>query len=186
MQELWHPVVGHEGRYEVSNTGSVRSCTFYYTTRNKWSTFTRVKHGRVLAQKLDRYGYYVVHLCLGKRGSNLYRPVHSLVAEAFLGPKPEGLIVLHGPRGKLCNEVSNLSYGTHAQNSRDRLRDGTHVYGEAMWTNILTEEQVLYIYENCGPRGAPQRLAKEFGVSVSCIHHIKYGRSWAYLTQRNQ
>lgn len=52
--------------------------------------------------------------------------VHVAVALAWIGPKPSPKHeVLHGPAGKLCNDVSNLRWGTRRENNLDKRRDGT-------------------------------------------------------------
>jgi hypothetical protein len=54
------------------------------------------------------------------------RSVHSLVLEAFVEPRPAGMLGLHRDDVKWHNHVSNLYWGTHADNARDCLRNGTH------------------------------------------------------------
>jgi hypothetical protein len=56
--------------------------------------------------------------------------VHKLIALAFLGPRPRGMQVAHGPNGPLDNSVGNLAYKTPAQNKADELRDGTRYQGD--------------------------------------------------------
>jgi len=51
--------------------------------------------------------------------------VHHLVAAAFIGPRPEGSEVCHGPGGFLDNRAVNLRYDTHHENIRDKIADGT-------------------------------------------------------------
>lgn len=46
--------------------------------------------------------------------------VHELVALTFLGPRPEGFEILHGPDGGSVNRLSNLRYGTPEENSAER------------------------------------------------------------------
>lgn len=46
------------------------------------------------------------------------RTVHSLVAEAFLGPRPEGYDIDHINSTKTDNRAENLRYVTHTQNMR--------------------------------------------------------------------
>lgn len=68
------------------------------------------------------------HRQLSLRNSSgaVTRSVHSLVAEAFLGPRPEGQEVRHLDGNGMNNDVSNLVYGTRQQNQRDRVEHGTH------------------------------------------------------------
>jgi hypothetical protein len=48
--------------------------------------------------------------------------VHQLVALAFIGPPPEGMIVLHDDGDGHNNRPGNLKYGTHLDNAADRKR----------------------------------------------------------------
>lgn len=52
--------------------------------------------------------------------------VHHSVAEAFLGPRPNGMQIRHLDGDKLNNRVGNLRYGTPSENVRDVLRHGRH------------------------------------------------------------
>ena len=120
--ERWRPVVGWENFYEVSNNGIVRSCNRWIPGVNRDGTarISRFK-SRVLKGTPDRNGYLKVNLRDGLGGVKT-RLVHCLVAEAFLGSRPEGLVVCHFPDGSWNNRVSNLRYDTHSENERDKRR----------------------------------------------------------------
>lgn len=60
------------------------------------------------------------------RISGRTRYVHDLVAEAFLGPKPQGLEVCHGDNNTRNNAASNLRYATRSENHRDKRKHGTN------------------------------------------------------------
>jgi hypothetical protein len=179
MQEVWRPVVGWEGLYSVSDWGSVRGEARTVIFRDG-----RVRKFPEKVLKLIRgsNGYLVVSL---KRNSVCtVRLVHSLVAEAFIGPRPEGLIVLHGSDGKQDNRLKNLSYGTYGKNNgEDKERDGTTLIGERNPYAKATLAQVLYIRQQLesGPYGTAARLAKELGLSQDLIGCIKRGKSWAWV-----
>lgn len=104
--ERWIEVVGYEGLYQVSNLGRVR------------------RRGLILKPVVAGTSKYL-RVCVSKNGVVKTVSVHRIVAEAWLGPCPNGFEVLHGVAGKLDNSVSNLSYGTKSQNSIDRRRDDT-------------------------------------------------------------
>ena len=50
--------------------------------------------------------------------------IHHLVAYAFLGPRPDGLVIDHFDRNSLNNKANNLRYVTYTENNRntDRYR----------------------------------------------------------------
>ena len=60
-------------------------------------------------------------VALSRDGRHQNKYVHELVALAFIGPRPEGQEILHGPKGSTCNEASNLRYGTPEENSAERV-----------------------------------------------------------------
>ena len=106
-----------------------------------------------------------------------------MVAEAFIGPRPPGLEVLHGDGGKLDNSLPNLRYGTPVDNAADRIRDDTHNRGERNYNAKLTREQVLLARQLAatGPRGTRSRLAREWGVHRATVNDAVRGARWAWL-----
>lgn len=52
--------------------------------------------------------------------------VHQLVAEVFIGPTPTGMEVRHLNGIYADNRLSNLAYGTRAQNVADSIAHGTY------------------------------------------------------------
>ena len=125
MQELWLPVTGYEGLYEVSSWARVKSL---HRAITHCDGRVRQYPGKVLKPAPNAKGYLTVSLC--KNGVSTTHAIHSLVAAAFIGPRPPGLQVLHGSAGQHNNSPSNLSYGTPKENEADKLRDGTHTRGE--------------------------------------------------------
>lgn len=120
-QERWRPVVGYEGLYEVSDHGLVRSVERWVQHRGRhWHPYKSV----VLAPHLDPKGYKRVKL--SRQDDDRNRLVHQLVAEAFIGPRPEGMVTRHLNGDNVDNRPQNLAYGTHAENNADLVRHGTH------------------------------------------------------------
>ncbi len=104
----WKDVVGYEGLYQVSDTGLVRSLR---------------RGGRVLSTGMSG-AYQNTTLSVGatKRTFTL----HSLVASAFKGPRPQGYVVRHKDGDKLNNRASNLLYGTPMENNHDTKLAGKY------------------------------------------------------------
>lgn len=109
--EAWKPVLGYEGLYEISNLGRTQSF-----------------HGRqprILRPAIaGKGGYPMVNLA--RNGVNKSRTVHSLVAEAFIGPRPDGMEVRHKDGQPTNCRASNLTYGTSGDNNLDQVEHGTH------------------------------------------------------------
>lgn len=130
--EEWRPVVGHEGLYEVSNLGRVKSLE-----RDCVTGRGGVQHlkERFLNTDKKKTGYFQV--CLFKNGVRKYYLLHRLVAQAFI-PNPLNLPeVNHKDENPANNAVWNLewcdssynkSYGTRTtkanqtQKTREKKR----------------------------------------------------------------
>lgn len=108
--ERWLPIPGYEGRYEVSDLGSVRS-------------FCRDPLGRLMKTSLTSDGYPSVDL-FAADGTHKTMHVSWLVMRAFVGPRPRGEVVRHFDDDKLNNLLENLAYGTRSENEFDKTRNG--------------------------------------------------------------
>ena len=103
MEEVWKPVKGYEGLYEVSSLGRVRS----------------VKRNLVMHPQPRKHGYLGIQL--HGRGGNAKGfktlSVHRLVAEAFI-PNPNNLPeVNHIDEDKTNNRAENLQWISHIDNT---------------------------------------------------------------------
>jgi HNH endonuclease/NUMOD4 motif len=123
MSEVWLPVVGWEGCYEISDHGRIRSLARTVTRKNGrpqsvgkriLKTYTCSKYGHQSVKMKDH----------GVRGSML---IHRMVLEAFRGPCPEGRETRHLNGDARDNKLSNLCWGTSAENSEDIFEHG-HQY----------------------------------------------------------
>lgn len=119
--ERWRPVVAYDGYYEVSDYGRVRSVDRVVVDKNGRSMRWR---GKFLSQFPHQDGYPRVTLC--KDNVPQVREVHSLVAEAFIGPRPPGQECRHKDGNNTNCHWRNLTYGTHQENIRDTIRHKTH------------------------------------------------------------
>lgn len=118
-QEEWRPVVGHENSYEVSSRGSVRSV-------DRVLVFTDGRSRRARGRELKPWPLRRVgHLCVTLSGG-VKALVHVLVLEAFIGPRPLGMVACHNNGIAEDNRVDNLRWDTYSENNRDLVRHGTH------------------------------------------------------------
>lgn len=174
--ERWLPVVGYEGIYEVSDHGRVRSLD--RTIRHRNGHVTR-RRGRVLRLSSTVSGYPQAGLRSGDRDGQ--RLVHRLVAEAFIGPCPEGMECRHLDGNRRNNSPSNLAWGTHAENVADQATHGTRRVGESVAQAKLTERDVRAIRQACAD-GEPQRsIARRYGVTQTLISRILLRKTWRHV-----
>lgn len=92
---------------------------------------------------------------------------------------PDGLVVRHKCLSKNCVNPEHLETGTKKENSDDRLRDGTHQFGERNPSVKLTAEQVLQIRARSTEN--QRLLGEEFGVSRETISKIILRKTWSHL-----
>lgn len=128
-REEWRPVVGYEGYYEVSHRGRVRSIDRTVAVTGQGSRRLR---GKILAAPLTTTGYPFVRLSKGEEdpGSRRIQKTCHLVLEAFVGPRPEGMVARHLDDEKTNNHVGNLRWGSVSENSLDAVRNGRHYWAK--------------------------------------------------------
>lgn len=118
--EEWRDIPGYQGIYEVSDHGRVRSLdrTVAYSNGQ-----VRRYKGKVLALTPNaRTGHLMVGLSKNGKPSTHY--VHQLVAFAFLGPRPDGMVVRHIDDDVNNNHIANFQFGTQSQNMHDAVTNG--------------------------------------------------------------
>jgi hypothetical protein len=116
---------------------------------------------RPLKQRENRQGYLTV-----RSAETPKTRVQYLVADAWLGPRPPGRWVLHRNDVGTDNRLSNLYYGTPADNASDAARNGRA--GPS-----LTDEQGARVRALLA-LGVPMRKVAAFlDVSVRAVHAIK-------------
>lgn len=104
--EVWKDIPGYEGRYQVSNLGNVRRA-----------------NGKLMRFDWGNKEHPRVYLYDGFGGRKRYL-VYQLEMLAFVGPKPDGMIVRHLNDNPRDNRLCNLAYGTYGDNARDAVRNG--------------------------------------------------------------
>ncbi len=148
---MWKPIGGTG--YSVSSMGRVRNDRTGRLLRPMMVGRVGSKRGKVL-------------LCYDGRQEG--RMVSHLVAEAFLGPRPEGMLVLHKNDNAEDNRARNLRYGTQKQNVSDAFKNGKRKRLDRISRAAIKRRRAA------GERG--RDLAREFGVSEQYVCDIHNGR----------
>ncbi len=127
-------------------------------------------------------------LWVGGLDSNGYAPftvfgvktrAHRFSYEAFVGPIPDGMHILHSCDVPCCVNPAHLRAGTHQDNMRDMQERGRHVRGEKMANTHLTDDDVRSIRSSSATCKA---LAQRYGVGQMTISEIKRHLRWRHVS----
>lgn len=178
--EIWKPITGYEGYYEVSSHGRVRSVPRLYSKRVRGGILaSRLVGGQVL--KPSRNGKYLTVSLHGQNGRKTHA-VHKLVALEFV-PNPDHLPqVNHKDEDKWNNRVDNLEWCTSSYNTTYgtiRERKSIKLSGESNPRSRLTTTDVRMIRERAAHGESYDTLAVEFGVTRDTIYQIVTRRRWS-------
>lgn len=171
--EIWKPVKGYEGFYEVSNLGRVKSL-------DRIDSLGRNHKGIILRPNHNRHGYEYV--CLRKNGNKKFKNIHRIVAEAFIENPSELPQVNHKDEDKTNNRVDNLEWCTakYNMNYGDRNKKaGLSLRGA---NAKITEDDVREI-RTLSKKGVTQDvLAEMFGISQTQVGRIIRYERWGWLS----
>lgn len=133
----------------------------------------------------EQHGYG--HLWLGAGRGQRTTGAHRLSYTLFVGPIPDGLLVMHKCDNPPCINPDHLSVGSLRDNMYDcmakgRMRRGQFP-GEKHYRAKLTDEQVLEIRRTYphGQLGARKVFAEKYGVAPFTIASIVAGETWKHL-----
>ncbi len=162
VDEEWR--AWRNGDYEVSSLGRIRRATL---GRRTWP-------GRLLNPIVGKVGYLVAGITVAGRNAPTY--VHAMVAECFLGPRPEGLEINHIDGDKTNARASNLEYVTHRGNMRHARDAQLLKLGERHGNAKLSDEAVIQIRARRASGEGVSALAREYGVSPGHVCWIAKGK----------
>ena len=180
MNEIWKPIKGYEGVYEVSSYGRVRSLARM--------RIDRMGRRKPIPEKMlkmhDRKGYDSV--TLQDMGRKAIMSVHRLVAMAFI-PNPDNLpIINHRDENPKNNQVSNLewcdiSYNTRYGTGVERAQ-AKHVYHRKAVEQLTKDGQHVATFKGV------KEAARATGADASVIVRVCKGRNetaggyrWKYI-----
>ena len=107
--ELWKDIQDYEGLYQVSNFGRIKSLS--RKALRRYGTYRNVRE-RILKPQIDTY----LHVKLYKDGKGVSKPIHRMVAEAFLANPDKLPQINHKDENKHNNHLSNLEWCTAKYN----------------------------------------------------------------------
>lgn len=189
--EIWKPVAGYEGAYEISSFGRVRSLerVITYISRTKDGreyTTTHTVNGNILDGCVNKWGYKQVSI-----GGKI-RKIHRLVAEAFI-PNPEGKPCIdHINTDKTDNTVwlnedgsvnydkTNLRWVTHKENSNNpqTLLKMAEVHKGKTQSKETVEKRVSKLRGKPRPQDVVETIRKTLSKPI-----IQYNKDGSFIKE---
>jgi len=137
--------------------------------------------GRPLKPTKIHNGYLRLGLKIDD-GRYLSYLVHRLVAIVYIENPENKPEVNHKNGDKLDNRVENLEWVSRSENQKHAFATGLNsISGCRNPRNILTDSEVVEIYNSLLEGARSIDIAREKGVSKSAIDSIKYRKNWKYL-----
>jgi len=179
--EIWKPVVGYEGTYEVSNLGNIRRLT--------------MRGGRALMipRKIKpwlTHGYPTVKLSLPNK--RVDKKVSILVLRSFVGPRPaktHGINryeVSHLDGDRSNDRLTNLAYESSKDNAQRRILHGTSGRGEQNSTHKFTITQVRQMRKLRLAGWDYSKIAAKFHNRRDYIYLICTRKRWGWLDDKRR
>jgi hypothetical protein len=168
-EELWLPVVGFKN-YEVSNLGRVASL--------KYAKQTGV---RATLSASFKTGYLRIEI----RGKGRF--IHHLVARAFIGPRPKGLVINHKNGKKTDNRPKNLEYVTPSQNSKHNFVIELQCNkGENHSQHKLTDTAVLDIRSMRKQGATLKTIGAKHGIGKALVSMVANKKRWTHIPDEKE
>lgn len=157
QNEIWKPVKGYEGLYQVSSLGRLRKVNGVLLKANPKSWYCSVS--------------------LMKNNVRKTFKVHRLVALVFV-PNPENKPEInHKDGNKQNNHYLNLEWVTRSENQLHAIRElnANTGKGESHGSAKLDKNSVSKIRNSDRPS---KELARVYGVDQSTINRVRRGETW--------
>lgn len=176
MMEIWKPVVGYEGIYEVSSEGRVKSLS-----RKKYCGHpgaVQITKEKICGMSKDRLGYIKINLSKDNKRKKV--SLHRIVALAFVENPKCKKEVNHIDGNKENNLPENLEWSTRSENMLHAFNENLKKAkkGESNITSKLKEKEVLEIRALRKEGVKLIDIAKIYNVTIANVSSIVNFKTW--------
>ena len=174
--EIWKDILGYEKRYQISNTGKVRSI--------------QDNHGNYREQERKAYvrstscPYLYVQMWVKDKGFT--HAVHRLVAETFIKNPDNKPMVNHIDGNKRNNNAYNLEWVTCSENHKHAFKTGLRDKEQVRKRMIGTKFNARSVYKNvswdsnrhkwigCVKHKGKPINSKRFNTEIEAAQHVNW------------
>jgi len=180
-QEIWEPIIGYEGIYEISSYGRMKCVYTHDIRRQKRKMFIKKTGQAKPRNKKDKREDMYVIAYLHKNGNNKSCGIHRLVAINFIPNSENKPEVNHKNGVKWDNRVDNLEWVTSPENIKHAVENGltNSPYGEDSGMAVLSNSQVIDIFNS---KQSVSYLSNKYNVHDTTVRYIKNGTNWSNIT----
>jgi hypothetical protein len=165
--EIWKPIPGYEGLYEVSSIGRIKALPKRIKGNNGG---VRFQPEMIMKLNPTKHGYLHITLC-NQRNEKTWK-VHRLVALVFVDNPHNKPIVNHIDNDKTNNAAWNLEWVTYKEN--------TQHYYKTFNDNKYTYEQVKEVYELVASGLSQKQITEKTGIQKPMLDAMRYYGSYSY------
>lgn len=193
--EIWKPVAGYEGLYEVSNMGRIRSTDRIRNSIQDGIVIRSHLKGKVMKPFYNHSGYLLIDLF--KNGVRKTFSVHRLVASAFVPNPYKKPCVNHldethdnncADNLEWCTQKENMNYGTAPQRISKKIKERWE-RGEMkrrpkrQVAKYSLDGKLLEVYPSYLEATRACGSTSNGSAIINCIqgrHNTSYGYKWGY------
>ena len=118
------------------------------------------------------YLYVSVSTSRGQRSI----PIHTLLLDAFIGPRSSNVETRHLDGDPRNNMLSNLCYGTRAENAADRL-----VHGRQRGREVFNDADICNIRKVWQNGESVAAIANQYAVGETTVRDVLKGKTYSHV-----
>lgn len=170
--EIWRPVKGLEGMYEVSNYSRVKSVERIVLRKHKNFSSEFLVKAAIKKPYLNKSGYITIAIVVENKIKTTY--LHRIIAEAFVSKSSENYTVVNHINGnKSDNRIENLEWVSSSINNIHALDTGLRSTRKSM-----TKEFICQVLELRKKGLTIEKIAFELKTTESKIQGITSGTTY--------
>lgn len=184
IKEIWKPIKGYEGLYEISSLGRIKNLGKEYKITSYGHTRTMYSKPRISKLRQEN-GYLKVSLT--KNSVCKIYSVHRLVAINFIENSDSSKTLINHINGiRSDNRVENLEWCTYSENALHAYRTGLYKRNaRSKYVAQLNDDlEIIHVYKTAKTASLAIGVNwKNSNIALACRRKYgkMYGFIWAYI-----